>query len=345
MSFERLGPEHLGINHVDTPPPAVQVMLDRAQAGSRIGERNDDYSVALAIEGGGTAGIVTAGICVAMEEMGLIKAVDKIYGSSAGALNGVYTAAGQAVVGTTNYEDLMFHPAFFSRKRLFLPGPSAADVDYLIYDRVAKQNPINLKALPKGPEFAAIAVNLNTMATEVLEDFSDHIDRLQALRASCSMPVLSGRKPYTYRGMPLTDGAMLSSVPVPEALAGGATHVLALRSRGANYSKVPYSKNEVRFTRYYAQMGAELVSLMEGRPATYNKAAEELQRGELENVTQLAPDAEEPVAQFEESLTRAHYGFKLGALAAAKVFGAPEQLAVYWDPIPENPPAISVVTK
>jgi predicted patatin/cPLA2 family phospholipase len=345
MAFERLGPEHLGINESDSlVHPAVEVMSGRAKAGSQRHERDDGYSVALAIEGGGTAGIVSAGMCVALEALGLIQAVDKIYGTSAGSLNGVYTASGQAAEGTTNYEDLMINPAFFDQKRLFLPGRSAADINYLVNDRVAKQNPIDLLALSQGPEFAAVSVNLNTMAAEVLEDFIDHSDRLQATRASCSMPVLSGRKPFRYRGEPMTDGAMLSSVPVPEALAGGATHVLALRSRGANYRKDPYPDRDIRFTRFYAKMGAELVSLMKGRPAIYNKAAEELQRGELENVAQLAPEADEPVAQFEESQSRARYGFKLGALAVAKAFGAPEQLTVYWDPMSVRAPAISIIT-
>ncbi len=344
MPYELLGPEHLGVNDDVSQSTAVQVMSGRAKAGSHRHERDDDYSLALAIEGGGTAGIVTAGMCVAMEALGLIETVDKIYGTSAGALDGVYTASGQAAVGTTNYKDLMVNPAFFSRKRLFLPGRSAADFDYLINDRIAQQNPIDLEALNEGPEFAAVSVNLNTMAAEVLEDFSDHSDRLEAIRASCSMPVLSGRKPFTYRGRPMTDGAMLSSVPVPEALAGGATHVLALRSRGANYRKGPYSQREIRFTRYYAQMGAKLAALMVGRPDTYNRAAEQLQHGELPNVTQLVPEADEPVAQFEESMLNAHYGFKLGALAVAKAFGVPEQLSVSWVLPPDNAPSIAVVT-
>src|ERR1039458_1536046 len=196
MPYELLGPEHLGANEDVSQTPVVQVMLDRAKAGSRRYERDDGYSVALAIEGGGTAGIVPAGMCTAMEKLGLIQTVDKIYGTSAGALDGVYTASGQAAEGTTNYVDLMLNPAFFSLKRLFLPGPAAADFGYLIDDRIAKQNPIDVQALlSEGPEFAAVSVNLNTMAAEVLENFSDHPDRLAAIHASCSLTVLSGRKP------------------------------------------------------------------------------------------------------------------------------------------------------
>jgi predicted patatin/cPLA2 family phospholipase len=339
MPYEVLGPEHLGINESAAPPPAVQVMSDRVKAGSRRGERDDDYSVSLAIEGGGTAGIVTAGMCVALEALGLIQAVDKIYGTSSGALNGVYTAAGQAAVGTTNYEDLIVNPVFFSQKRLFLPGRSAADFDYLINDRIATQNPLDLRAFHTGPDFAAVSVNLNTMAAEALDGFIDHSDRLQAVRASCAMPVLSGRKPFMYRGTPMTDGAMLSSVPVPEAMAGGATHVLALRSRGVHYRKEPYLQREIRFTRYYASQGAKLALLMEGRTGIYNRVAEELQRGELPNVTQIAPEADEPVAQFEKSLPTARYGFKLGAMAVARAFGVPN-IWVSWEP-PLSTPSIT----
>src|SRR4051794_28913429 len=85
----------------DEPPGAAddavwRLVTERARRGSRPGERDDGAFVALAIEGGGMAGAVSGGMCVAFESLGLISGFDAIYGSSAGALNASYTAAGQA---------------------------------------------------------------------------------------------------------------------------------------------------------------------------------------------------------------------------------------------------------
>jgi len=50
-------------------------------------------------------GSVSAGMCVALDAAGLIGAFDRIYGCSAGAVNGAFTAAGQAWHGATIYEE------------------------------------------------------------------------------------------------------------------------------------------------------------------------------------------------------------------------------------------------
>jgi predicted acylesterase/phospholipase RssA len=82
------------------------VILERAETGSRPGARLDEHVVALAIEGGGMRGAVSAGMCVVLEAAGLIPAFDRIYGLSAGALNACAAAAGQAALNATYYEDV-----------------------------------------------------------------------------------------------------------------------------------------------------------------------------------------------------------------------------------------------
>ena len=49
--------------------------------------------------------VVSAGMCVVLEQAGLIDAVDVIYGVSSAALNASFTAAGQTALGSTNYID------------------------------------------------------------------------------------------------------------------------------------------------------------------------------------------------------------------------------------------------
>lgn len=63
-------------------------MLTRVADASRRGARADRAIIALAIEGGGSRGVISAGMCLLLEKAGLIDAVDVIYGTSSGALNG-----------------------------------------------------------------------------------------------------------------------------------------------------------------------------------------------------------------------------------------------------------------
>ena len=61
------------------------MLAARTQAGSRPGERDDGFRVALAIEGGGMRGTISAGMALALDELGLVPAFDAVYGASAGA--------------------------------------------------------------------------------------------------------------------------------------------------------------------------------------------------------------------------------------------------------------------
>ena len=68
----------------------LRVLGERARAGSRPGQRSDPYRVALSIEGGGMRGTVSAGMALALHELGLVPAFDAVYGSSAGAITGAW---------------------------------------------------------------------------------------------------------------------------------------------------------------------------------------------------------------------------------------------------------------
>ena len=61
------------------------LILHRARTGSRPRHRDDGATVALCIEGGGMRGVVSAGMVVAIEQLGILRAFDRIYGASAGA--------------------------------------------------------------------------------------------------------------------------------------------------------------------------------------------------------------------------------------------------------------------
>src|SRR5689334_23158220 len=81
-------------------------------------ERTDPHVVALVVEGGGMRGAVSAGMCLALETAGLMRAVDRVYGCSSGALTGCFAAAGQAALWASVVEDCACR-AFIDPSRAF----------------------------------------------------------------------------------------------------------------------------------------------------------------------------------------------------------------------------------
>jgi predicted acylesterase/phospholipase RssA len=67
-------------------PHPVLVALRKREPGERV---------ALVVEGGGMRGAVSGGMALALEELGLSRAFDAAYGSSAGALNAMWLVSGR----------------------------------------------------------------------------------------------------------------------------------------------------------------------------------------------------------------------------------------------------------
>jgi predicted patatin/cPLA2 family phospholipase len=256
----------------ETDDPVLRVLVERTAAGSRPGERRDPHLVCLAVEGGGMRGSVSAGMCVALEAAGLVPAFDRIYGCSAGALNGAFTATGQALLGATTYEDSASR-RFIDARRL-VRGRPMVDLELVFDELLARKRPLCRAGLDNGPDFRALAVSPRTGELRVLSDLRDPDEILGAVRASCSVPLLNGAA-QPFRGEWLVDGGFLESVPYRSALREGATHVLALRSRDAGYRLPPYQ----RLTELAMRLASPtLATLVRARPARYNREAEELEQ-------------------------------------------------------------------
>jgi len=88
--------------------------LSRSSPGSRV----DNSTLAIAIEGGGMRGCVSAGMVAAITALGLSDSIDTIYGSSAGSVVGAYMVSRQVCMDV--YVDIL--PAskklFVCKKRL-----------------------------------------------------------------------------------------------------------------------------------------------------------------------------------------------------------------------------------
>lgn len=107
----------------------LKLLQQRYETFSTPGNRQDNATLALAMEGGGMRGCVSAGMAAAIASLGLTDAFDTIYGSSAGSVVGAYMISRQMCVDV--YVDIL--PAakkkFVCKRRLVRSiASSLADV-------------------------------------------------------------------------------------------------------------------------------------------------------------------------------------------------------------------------
>ena len=247
------------------------MLHERARTGSLPGRRADPHVVCLAVEGGGMRGAVTAGMCLVLEQTGLIPAFDRIYGCSSGALAGCYAAAGQAALWATSFDDAACRT--FIDPRRVLRRQAVLDLGYLFETVIRRLRPLSADGLARGPELRALAVTARTPELRVLGGFEDVEDALAAVRASCAIPLLAGA-PQPYRGEPMVDGGLLEPIPYRSALREGATHVVVLRSRPAAFrSALRIRATELAVGRAHPQ----LAPLVRSSHARYNEHAAQLE--------------------------------------------------------------------
>jgi len=207
----------------------LRVLGERARAGSLPGERSDGFRVALAIEGGGMRGTISAGMALALDELGLVSAFDAVYGASAGAITGAWLLSRPQ--GLRGWTEPAYARAFIRRSGL-LRGRPVADVRALIEELYQTTFPMDFAAVLASPvEFHPLATDAATGQSADLRTLCGTPAELRlALRASAALPLLAG-PPVQLDGRRFYDAGLSESVPYRTALAQGATHVLVLRSR------------------------------------------------------------------------------------------------------------------
>lgn len=83
----------------------LELLAKRFETNSKPGKRQDNATLALAMEGGGMRGCVSAGMAAAIASLGLTDCFDSIYGSSAGSVIGAYMISRQMCVDV--YVDIL----------------------------------------------------------------------------------------------------------------------------------------------------------------------------------------------------------------------------------------------
>ncbi|MGR6917655.1 patatin-like phospholipase family protein [[Actinomadura] parvosata] len=208
----------------------LAVLARRAAESSRPGQRSDGHRVALAIEGGGMRGTVSAGMALALQQLGLLPLFDAVYGASAGAISGAWLLSSRPE-GLRGWTDPAFAKALIRRGNVLRARP-VVDVRTLIETVYVRDFPLDFASVLAAPiEFHPLATDVLTgEAVDLHGALTDERALRLALRASAALPLLAG-PPVAFGDRLLYDAGVAESIPFRQALKDGATHVLVLRSR------------------------------------------------------------------------------------------------------------------
>jgi predicted patatin/cPLA2 family phospholipase len=303
--------------------PVLELLGERAQSGSAPGARSDPHRVALVLEGGGMRGVVSAGMAAALERLGLTACFDLVVGSSAGAINGAALIAGVGRACAAAYHGPFASRSFVNPARL-LRGRPVIDVNYVLaYSSPGLDAGRHERAVTSAIAFHCVAVDVQTAAAVDLHGMRSKGELWDALLASSRMP-WAGGAPVEFDGRRYVDGGLASPIPVDEAVAAGATHVLALQTRPYGVPRKSASRLADRFIeRHLRQLNPALVTLYRERVGCYETTVEDIARRSRDGaagppyVLGLRPPAGTPVVSQME---------RRGAILAAAA-GDAERLA------------------
>jgi predicted acylesterase/phospholipase RssA len=194
------------------------------------GHRDDPYRIALSIEGGGMRGTVSAGMALALHELGAVPAFDAVYGASAGAITGAWLVS-STPEGLRGWADPDYARTLI-RWSAVLRGRPVVDVRTLVEVVYQTEFPMDFDSvLASQVEYHPLGTDAETgESTDLRPLIADPAELRLALRASASLPFLAG-PPVELRGRRFYDAGVAESIPFRTPLAQGATHVLVLRSR------------------------------------------------------------------------------------------------------------------
>jgi predicted acylesterase/phospholipase RssA len=208
----------------------LRALGERRRTGSRPGHRTDGLRIALAIEGGAMRGTISAGMALALDELGLTSAFDAVYGASAGAITGAWLLSSRPE-GLRGWAEPSYARTLI-RWSALLRGRPVVDVRGLIEVVYQTEFPMDFGSiLASEVEYHPLATDAITgQSTDLRPLITDPAELRLALRASASLPFLAG-PPVRLRGRRFYDAGISESIPFRTPLAQGATHILVLRSR------------------------------------------------------------------------------------------------------------------
>lgn len=282
--------------------PVVEALHGRVE-GARL---------ALVIEGGGMRGVVSAGMTVAIERLGLTDRFALVVGASAGALNGAALLAGVAAAGAESYHrTLAGSKAFLNPLRLVLGRP-ALDVRWVLeHVDEGLDADRHARTLASPVPLHCVAVDVETATVREFAGMRTREELWDALLASSRMPWVGGA-PVEVGGRRYLDGGLAAAIPLATAVEAGATHVLVLQTRPEGVPRSSGSALADRLIeRHLRGLNPALVSLYRDRISSYEEVVRSIARqsespqGGAPYVLGLRPPAGTPViSQLERDAAR-----------------------------------------
>jgi predicted patatin/cPLA2 family phospholipase len=210
--------------------PVIQVLTSRRARESVPGQREDDFRVGLAVEGGGMRGALSAAMMSALGDYGFTDSFDAIYAYSAGAINSAYFISGGGWHSLSVYYDELIGGEFIDYRRLLRGGPLVS-LDFVLDVVMEQRQPLDYARIIASPvELNLVASSVDKIRPHTFKNFSGKADIQCALKASACIPLIAG-PPVICRGERFVDGAVLLSHPFLAAKADGCTHILVIRTR------------------------------------------------------------------------------------------------------------------
>ncbi len=175
-------------------------------------------------------GTVSAGMALALHELGVVSGFDAVYGSSAGALTGAWLVSSEPE-RLRGWADPDYAKTLIRWSSL-LRGRPVVDVHTLVEVVYQTEFPMDFASILASPiEYHPLGTDAETgESTDLRPLISSPVELRLALRASASLPFLAG-PPVELGGRRFYDAGVAESIPFRTPLAQGATHVLLLRSR------------------------------------------------------------------------------------------------------------------
>lgn len=276
------------------PAPAPAEELDVATLVRRrlAGDRRDDATLALVVEGGGMRGVLSASMAAVLEQAGVTACVDLVVGTSAGAVNAAAVAAGAAEAMAASYADVFSAREYADARRL-LRGRPAVDTGRIVG---ATDDLLDLatRALAGGVRLAAVATDVATAEPVALEEASP-ASLLTALQASGTLPLVGG-PPVPLHGRLWLDGGIAAAVPLAQARDLGATHAIVLTTRPAGTAPA-WGWSDALVERYLRRLNPDLAVAYRERPERYAAERAAIATGRHLGVATLAlaPGAHDPI--------------------------------------------------
>jgi len=175
-------------------------------------------------------GTVSAGMALALHELGVMSAFDAVYGSSAGAITGAWLLS-STPEGLRGWADPDYARTLI-RWSALLRGRPVVDVRTLIEVVYQTEFPMDFDSVLASPiEYHPLGTDAGTgESTDLRPLIANPAELRLALRATASLPFLAG-PPVELRGRRFYDAGVAESIPFRTPLSQAATHVLLLRSR------------------------------------------------------------------------------------------------------------------